>query len=221
MEGVTALLFKLAILMFSVMIHEVSHGYTAERLGDPTARLAGRLTLNPLKHLELFGSFIVPVALSLAGLPILAWARPVPYNPLNFKGDYRLGSLKVALAGPLSNIAMVAVFGVIARAGVSFLGHPIVIVFSFVAYLNALLAVFNLIPIPPLDGSKILPFFFPARHAFGVERVGFGGIFLVLLFLYAFPGVIFYLAGRLLWLAVGSDVILLLCKFGAIQSVCF
>ncbi|MEK7076964.1 MAG: site-2 protease family protein, partial [Patescibacteria group bacterium] len=100
-------IFQLLVLVFSVMIHEISHGYMAERLGDPTARLAGRLTLNPLKHLDPFGSVLLPFLLYYFGSPVLlGWAKPVPYNPYNLHKDYQHGPLKVALAGPLSNIGL-------------------------------------------------------------------------------------------------------------------
>ena len=167
MDSVLILIFQLIVLIFSVMVHEVSHGYVAERLGDPTARLAGRLTLNPIKHLDPFGSVILPIILSIPaifGQPafIIGWAKPVPYNPLNLKNPER-GGATIAAAGPLSNIFIAAVFGLFIRfLGASNYGNGTFVgLFSTIVSLNLLLAFFNLIPIPPIDGSKILSYFLP------------------------------------------------------------
>ena len=108
-------IFSLVILLFSVIIHELAHGYIAYSLGDPTAKYAGRLTLNPIKHLDPFGSVILPLILFISGSPILfGWAKPVPVNPYNFK-DQKWGSLKVAIAGPITNIALAVFFGLLIR----------------------------------------------------------------------------------------------------------
>ncbi len=153
MDGLT-LIVSIIILIMSVVIHELSHGYVAELLGDPTPRLQGRLTLNPLKHLDFFGSFIVPIITSMAGFTF-GWAKPVQWNPYNVKNK-RWGELMIALAGPLSNIFIAIVFGIIIR----FFGHslsiPFITIVSYVIVINIILAVFNLIPLPPLDGSKVL-----------------------------------------------------------------
>ena len=115
-------IFQFAILIFSVIIHEVSHGYAAERLGDPTARLAGRLTMNPIPHIDLFGSIILPLLFFLTNSPILlGWAKPVPYDPRNLR-EQRYGPLKVALAGPGSEILLFLIFGLAGRAGGGILG---------------------------------------------------------------------------------------------------
>ena len=162
----TVFIFQLTVLLFSVVIHEVSHGVMALHLGDPTAKYAGRLTLNPLKHLDPIGSVILPIFLILmaklmGGGIIFGWARPVPINPYNFR-DQKYGSAKVALAGPGSNLALALVFGLALRF------FPILdilpglsLMFSYIVYINILLAVFNLLPIPPLDGSHILFTFLP------------------------------------------------------------
>ena len=110
------LIFFIAILIMSIVIHEVSHGYAAEMLGDPTARLAGRLTLNPINHLDMVGSFIVPVLMYLATGFVFGWAKPVPYNPYNLK-DGRWGPAIVAIAGPLANIFVAVFFGLLIRFG--------------------------------------------------------------------------------------------------------
>lgn len=163
-------IFSLVILIFSVIIHELVHGSVAFSLGDVTAKYEGRLTLNPLKHLDPFGSVILPLLLFLAGSPVLVgWAKPVPINPYNFK-DQKFGSLKVAIAGPLSNIALALVFGLPLRfipfsVLDSFPG--MLLLFSFIVQINIMLAIFNLVPIPPLDGSWILFNFLPR----GFEKV--------------------------------------------------
>ena len=183
-------IFSLVILIFSVIIHELAHGSVAFSLGDVTAKYEGRLTLNPLKHLDPFGSVILPVLLFLASSPVLVgWAKPVPVNPYNYK-DQKWGSFKVAVAGPLSNLALALVFGLALRflpTGLLTSIPAMALLFSFVVQINIMLAIFNLVPIPPLDGSWILFHFFP--H--GLEKVK---IFLqqygmyVLIFLLFFGG---------------------------------
>ena len=153
------LIFELIVLLFSVMIHELAHGFVAYSLGDPTAKYEGRLTLNPLKHLDIFGSIILPLLLFLAQSPVLfGWAKPVPINPYNFR-DRKFGEIKVSLAGPLSNFALALIFGLIFRfiPQEFILANPgISIALTFIVSINLWLAIFNLIPIPPLDGSWIL-----------------------------------------------------------------
>jgi len=143
------------IFLFSVIIHELAHGSMALALGDLTAQRAGRLTLNPIKHLDPIGSIILPALLILSGSGmIFGWAKPVPFNPYNFK-DKRWGSAKVAAAGPLANICLAVIFGLIIRF-VPMLPDPTVKIFGFIVMINLILAIFNLMPVPPLDGSHIL-----------------------------------------------------------------
>ncbi|MBI2100745.1 MAG: site-2 protease family protein [Candidatus Vogelbacteria bacterium] len=157
------IIFPILILLLSVVIHELSHGYAAYYLGDPTAKLAGRLTLNPIKHLDPIGSVLVPLLTYSAGGFIFGWAKPVPYNPYNLRSRY--GGAYVASAGPLSNLLIAAVFSGLIRfaAGLglpsTFLGLS-----ALVVLLNLILAVFNLVPVPPLDGSKILFSLLPYRY---------------------------------------------------------
>lgn len=169
MEGAPSFIFNIAVLLFSVVLHEVSHGFVAERLGDPTARRAGRLTLNPLKHLDFFGSLFLPVALYFAtsGQMVFGWAKPVPYNPANLKDPTR-SAAKIALAGPLSNFLIAIAFAIFLRSavGAGSVSSPLLIeLFGRIVYLNILLAVFNLVPLPPLDGSKVLYAFLPSSEA--------------------------------------------------------
>ena len=160
------LIFSIAVLIMSVVIHEVAHGAVAGFLGDPTARLAGRLTLNPIKHLDLFGSIILPAGMALLGGPIFGWAKPVPYNPYNLKVPW--GEATVAAAGPASNFLIALVFSLLLRGGVisSWFGPVAVELVLSIVFINIILAVFNLIPVPPLDGSKILFNLLPSRLRF-------------------------------------------------------
>ena len=154
METIILTIFSLIVLLFSIIIHEVAHGAVADQLGDPTAKYAGRLTLNPLKHLDPIGSVALPLMLFLLHSPFLiGWAKPVPVNPYNLK-DQKWGGLKVAAAGPAVNFTVAVFFGLLLR----FIELPaeIAIFFTIIVIYNFLLALFNLIPIPPLDGSHIL-----------------------------------------------------------------
>ena len=206
--SIAFLVFQLIVLIFSVMIHEIAHGFVAERLGDPTARLAGRLTLNPLKHIDPFGSIILPLLLFFTNSPVmLGWAKPVPYNPYNLSKDYKRGPLKVALAGPASNLVIFLVFGLAARILLPYTSSPIVGVFGFIALLNAFLAIFNLVPIPPLDGSHLLAIIFPRHYALFFQRLGFGGILLVFLFVFFFSSVIGAIANTLFVWVAGNDAL--------------
>jgi len=152
------------ILIFSAVIHEVSHGTMANYLGDSTAKYSGRLTLNPLKHLDPFGSFLLPLLMLLATGgrgPVFGWAKPVPINPYNFR-DQKYGSAKVAAAGPAANFAVALFFGLALRFFPAISAVPgLHLMFSYVVYINLLLGIFNLLPIPPLDGSHILFTFLP------------------------------------------------------------
>ena len=181
-------IFIIIILIMSVVIHEVSHGYAALALGDPTAKYQGRLTLNPISHLDPIGSFFVPLIGYFAGRFIVGWAKPVPFNPYNLRNQ-RWGEALVAVAGPISNIALAILFGLTIR----FLPEYINISQSFlnlassVVLINIILAIFNLIPIPPLDGSKILFAFLPykwqaLRQSF--ERFGLILVFIFILFIW-------------------------------------
>jgi len=151
--------FYVVLLLMSVVVHEVAHGYAALSYGDQTAKYEGRLTLNPLKHLDLYGSIVLPLLLILANAPFLiGWAKPVPYNPNNFRPEERrVASIWVAAAGILTNLALAIFFGVMIRLSAT-LGLPdtFVSLSAVIVQLNIVLAFFNLIPIPPLDGSKIL-----------------------------------------------------------------
>lgn len=180
-----SVIFQIAILLFSVVVHEVSHGYAALWLGDPTAQIQGRLTLNPIKHLDLIGSIFLPLALALLpGGFIFGWAKPVPYNPYNLR-NRRWGELLVAAAGPLSNLVIAFVFGMIIRLSETFSLSASVLEISFlIVVINVVLALFNLMPIPPLDGSKILFSILPEQYTKFRETLERSGFLLVLLFVF-------------------------------------
>ena len=146
-------IFAIAVLIMSVVIHEVSHGYMAYYFGDITAKMAGRLTLNPFNHLDMVGSVIVPTIAFLTTGFIFGWAKPVPYNPYNLR-NAKVGEPMVALAGPLSNFIVALVFGSLIRFGV--IPADLIQPAGLIVLINIVLGTFNLIPIPPLDGSKIL-----------------------------------------------------------------
>ena len=156
MQPIDAIFF-IAILIMSVVIHEISHGFMAEYFGDKTARLAGRLTLNPIKHLDFVGSILLPALLVFSGSHFLiGWAKPVPYNPNNLTNK-KWGTIAVAAAGVLANLLIAVIFGIFIRLAPSFNSSlSFYNITTEIVMVNIGLAIFNLVPIPPLDGSKIL-----------------------------------------------------------------
>jgi len=169
------------VLLFSIIVHEVAHGYVALLNGDPTARMLGRITLNPGPHIDPVGTILLPGILLLthAGL-LFGWAKPVPVNPLNFR-NYRWGEITVSAAGPLSNLALAVVFAYLLRLGLGNVG--VMKMAYFGVTINIFLALFNLIPIPPLDGSHILGILLPPelqRLYHHLDQVGF--ILILILF---------------------------------------
>ncbi len=185
MDQTLLIIFNLAVLIFSIVIHEVSHGLVAYKLGDPTAKQAGRLSLNPIKHLEFTGSFLVPLVSYLFGGFIFGWAKPVPYNPYNLKNQ-KWGPAMVALAGPASNFIVALIFGLSLRFSGS-LPLSAGLGLSLISYINLMLGVFNLMPVPPLDGSKILAPFLPYKYEnwlLNLERYGLFLVFIFIMFLF-------------------------------------
>jgi Zn-dependent protease len=163
-------LIGIIIVILSIIFHEVAHGFVADWLGDPTARYAGRLTLNPLPHIDPMGSIAIPGILALTGSPFLiGWAKPVPYNPYNLRNQ-RWGEALVGAAGPLTNLCIAFAFGTLLRFAAPLgLSSDMLSLCVMVISTNLVLALYNLIPIPPLDGSKILRALLPGqlRAAFG------------------------------------------------------
>lgn len=189
------LIFVLLVLFVSVILHEVAHGYMANYLGDPTARLAGRLTLNPLPHIDPVGTLILPLLLVLTNSPVfIGYAKPVPVNPYNLPGKY--DEPLVAFAGPFVNIVLAVVFGLAIRFAGAALGPGLMTAFSAIVYVNLLLALFNLVPLPPLDGSKVLLGLFAAlsrglarsyeTFLINFQRIGLLPMILIILVIFNF-----------------------------------
>jgi Zn-dependent protease len=202
----TNAIFYIAILIMSVVIHEVSHGFMAEYFGDKTARYAGRLTLNPLVHLDLFGSVLLPALLILSHLPPFGWAKPVPYNPNNLS-NRKWGTVAVAGAGVLSNFCIAVLFGAVIRFSSGYtLPANFYFITSIIVIVNLALGIFNLVPIPPLDGSKILfslsPYSFRGVIAF-LERYS---LILLLVFIIFFAEYLSPLLAYLFYLLTGLSL---------------
>lgn len=200
-------IFFLIILIFSVMIHEIAHGYMAEMFGDPTARLAGRLTLNPVSHIDPLGSIVVPALMYFGsgGSFAFGWAKPVPYNPYNLK-NFKWGTIAVGLAGVLSNLFIATVFGLTMRfhaeLGIA-LTSPFFAMLGTIVFVNIILAVFNIIPFPPLDGARVLFALLPYRFHYIHDYLEQNWI-LFLLFVFFFAQyIIAPVASLLIWLIVG------------------
>jgi len=173
----------------AIVLHEVSHGYVSYRLGDPTAKMKGRLNLNPITHVDPFGTVLLPLLLWLSGAPIFGYAKPVPINP-NYYKDYRKGMLLTGLAGPTTNLTLAVVAGLLVRmliplgdlatgsqvdASFTMLGWVVYALYFF-AQINLVLMFFNLIPIPPLDGSRVLPIFLSDKALMKYHQVEQYGI---------------------------------------------
>lgn len=183
--GIEQIIIIIALII-SIILHEMAHGYMANYLGDPTARLQGRLTPNPLVHIDPLGSVLIPALLFITNAGFLfGWAKPVPYNPYNLS-DQKYGEAKVAAAGPATNLLLALIFGLLIRSADTLgLNAAFVDLSSYIVYINILLAFFNLIPVPPLDGSKILLALLPLRAQlkyrslmFWFERYGLLATFL-------------------------------------------
>lgn len=206
-------LFIAIILIFSIVIHEVSHGAAANLMGDSTAKYAGRLTLNPIPHIDPFGSIIFPGILIIFNIIsggqgiIFGWAKPVPINPYNFR-DQKYGPAKSALAGPAANLTLALIFGLSLRF-LPFLGDisGVSVMFFYIVFINLLLAIFNLLPIPPLDGSHILFSLLPQSMEHIKIFLQQYGMFIFLIFIYLiFTGMIplFYIIFRFSNFIIGT-----------------
>ena len=189
--SLTTLLFRAVALLIAAPFHEFAHGYAADRLGDPTPRRAGRLTLNPLAHLDPLGTIL----LVLTGF---GWAKPVPIDPGNFP-DWRRGLITVAAAGPIANVVLAILFGLPFKLGLVAVGSPLARPLFVIVFINAVLAVFNLIPVPPLDGSKIMIGLLPGQLGLAYARLQAYGV-LILIALISFRITDLLVLPPLLWL---------------------
>jgi Zn-dependent protease len=203
----TNAIFYIAILIMSIVIHEVSHGFVAESFGDETARDAGRLTLNPISHLDIFGSILLPAVLVLTHAPFLfGWAKPVPYNPNNLR-NRKWGTIAVAAAGVFANFIIAIIFGIIIRLTFGMgLQTGFYTITSEIVVVNLALAIFNLVPIPPLDGSRILFSFFPESIAMKIFRYEQYSLILLLIFILFFSGYLYPILAFLFHLLTGLAI---------------
>ncbi|MDO8462171.1 MAG: site-2 protease family protein [Deltaproteobacteria bacterium] len=203
-EKIQLFLVFFPAFLFSLSFHECAHAWVANKLGDDTAKVMGRLTLNPLAHIDWIGTVLFPLMMFLMpGLLLFGWAKPVPVDVSRLKGG-RKGNLKVGAAGPLSNILLALVFAALLHALASFrlVNNTIFIVGEILqtaVYLNLMLAFFNLIPIPPLDGSQILAGLLPEKYLYSFEKVGRYGFWILFAALYL--GVLRYVTIPVYWMA--------------------
>ncbi|MFH1368827.1 MAG: site-2 protease family protein [Elusimicrobiota bacterium] len=202
------LVILLPILLFSVILHEVAHGWMARRFGDDTAYLMGRLTFNPIPHIDVVGTLILPAICLLTGAPVFGWAKPVPVNPYRLNNPQK-DMVWVALAGPLSNISLVMFSSLVLWADRSFLALPeglsfaVQTLFFILLYMNIILFVFNLIPVPPLDGSRVVMGLLPPAAAYKYAQLEQYGFILI----------IALMATGALWAILGPIVNFLLLLF--------
>lgn len=180
-------IFTIVVLIFSIILHEVAHGYAAQALGDPTAKLAGRLTLNPVSHIDPIGSILIPAMLVFTHAGIMfGWAKPVPYNPYNLKNQ-RWGEAFVAVAGVATNLAVAVLFALISRVATAQGLTEFASLAAVIVLVNLSLGLFNLIPIPPIDGYTVLRGILPYKASQAMarfeDRMRSGGIFTLIVVL--------------------------------------
>src|SRR5208283_2981073 len=206
---IVEILYQMIAFLFAISVHESAHAWTASRCGDPTARMLGRVSLNPIRHIDLFGTIILPLVAAISHIPLLGWAKPTPVDPRNFRNPM-LDDILTSVAGPVSNF-IVATGALLVLGGIalsSATGHsivdglqggyagavsesaitPVAMLFYELMLINIVLAVFNLIPVPPLDGSHVLRHFLPGPVRMIFDRVGFFALLALV-----------YLGGGLLW----------------------
>jgi Zn-dependent protease len=206
-----SLVIQLPILLFSVIFHEYAHGWMAERRGDDTARIMGRLTFNPVPHIDIFGTILLPLLAVMTGAPVFGWAKPVPVNPYRLN-DPQKDMIWVSLAGPLSNFLLAVVAALcmvlVRLVSSSIPGSvfvPLYELLRFILIINVILPVFNLFPVPPLDGSKVLMGLLPPELAYRYSQIEpYGFIIIILL-----------LSSGIFWKILGPIVSLLLQLLGA------
>jgi len=194
--------YEAVAFLFAISVHESAHAWMAAKRGDPTAAMLGRVTLNPIKHIDILGTIILPIVALVVGFPMIGWAKPTPVNPRNFK-NLVVDDILTSIAGPISNFLVVifallvlAIIGMVTRATSPLTGEsiltPISMMFFYLALINVLLGVFNLIPLPPLDGSHVLRHALSGSALRAYDAVGTMGLFVLVFF-----------GDRLLWLLLG------------------
>lgn len=200
-----SIIFGILVVVFSIVLHEISHGAVAYSLGDNTAKDMGRLTLNPIKHLDFFGSIILPLFTFFLGGFAFGYAKPVPYNPLNLR-DRKYGPAKVALAGPAVNIVLALLFGLAFRLLPSSLDATLLPeLFKFIIEINLILAIFNLMPIPPLDGHWLVLTLLPDKfNSFKVFLLKYNMFLFVVFIFFIFPWIYQYLIYYLFKAIIGQ-----------------
>lgn len=207
------IIYQLIVFLFAISVHESAHAWTASRCGDPTARMLGRITLNPIKHIDPIGTVVLPLVAAISGVPVLGWAKPTPVDPRNFRNPV-MDDILTSVAGPVSNF-IVATGALLLLGGISLSsasGHdvvsalqggfsgggpnsaltPIAKLLYELMFINVVLAVFNLIPVPPLDGSHVLRHFLPDPVRMVYDRIGIFGLIALV-----------YLGGGLIWRLIG------------------
>jgi len=186
-EQIFSLAIQIVVFLFAISVHESAHAWTASRYGDPTARMLGRVSLNPIRHIDPIGTVLMPLIAYISHIPMIGWAKPTPVNPLNFRGNYVMADIMTSVAGPVSNLLVatgsVFVLAIVIHARFLLGGaaEPLWLLFRAALEINVLLAVFNLIPIPPLDGSHVIRHMLSdsARNLY--DRIGWIGLILFFL----------------------------------------
>jgi Zn-dependent protease len=196
------------VFLLSLTVHECAHAWMAEKVGDSTGRYLGRITLNPIPHIDVFGTIILPLIAITSGGLMFGWAKPVPYNPANLR-DRKRGELLIAAAGPLSNVLLVILFFILAKVlfrtplvnSLGDLGDPLSAFMEIGIKLNIILAVFNMIPVPPLDGSKVLMNLLPDSLAQEYAKIPeWAGMAVLLLLIFTgFTSTLIFPIERLVW----------------------
>jgi len=188
--NIMMLIIGYPMLLLALTVHESAHAWTADRYGDPTARFLGRISLNPLVHIDIFGTVIFPILAFISNIPLIGWAKPVPVNPMHLKNPSR-DNMYISLAGPISNLVLGALFfilfAILKWSGILYSIHstksftyPLVLMVVFGVKINVLLAIFNIIPIPPLDGSHVIEYYLPYQWRHSWDMIKPYGFFIIL-----------------------------------------